>query len=298
MKRTYRIFLLLLAASALLSLCGCKIGKIKETTYPTYTTAASTYRYETYASLDTETTYNPDYVTIVELNGTAADISGGGASVSEGFLTITSAGNYVLSGNFNGQIIIDANSLADVHLFFSNLTVTSDISAPLYVKSARKAVITLVTGTENRLYAPSTYNYVDEYDESEACIYSKSDITINGDGSLLVNDEYNIAIYAQNLIIVSGDITIYAKNCAIYGEETVTVSGGNITINAQYNAVIAYNNPGNIYIEGGTFDLTCGRIAFDAQYAIYLSGCSMLYDVGEFFNAQYDDIDENCATPK
>ncbi len=127
MKKTLRILSFFMAVAVALPLAGCSVGIIKQTTYPTYTTAASTYRYQPYASLDTEPSYNPDYTTTIIFKGNSADISGNGALMSDGYLTISVSGSYVLSGSFSGQIIINTNSLADVHLFFNGLTVNSDI---------------------------------------------------------------------------------------------------------------------------------------------------------------------------
>lgn len=298
MKKTHRLFLLLLAAAVALPLAGCSVGIIKDTTFSSFTTASSSYRHETYASIDVDTGYNPDFVTTVTLNGSKAEISGTGASVADGYLTISSSGSFLLSGSFSGQIIIDANPVADVHLFFDNLTVTSAISAPLYVKNARKTVITLLPDTQNNLYAPSSYNYVDENDESDACIYTRSDLTINGEGALLVHDQYNRAIFAKNFIIVSGDVRINAKNYAIYALETVTISGGNTVINAHYNAVRADGGNGGIYLEGGSIDLTCGYLAFEAYNSFYASNCTVAYNAGRLFNARDDDVHEDCFTRK
>ena len=78
---------------------------------------------------------DPDGATEINLNGAVS--SGSGWQLSSGSLYISAAGTYLLSGTLaQGQIVIDANSSADVRLVLNNVSVTSPSSAALYVKQA------------------------------------------------------------------------------------------------------------------------------------------------------------------
>jgi hypothetical protein len=80
------------------------------------------------------------------------------------------------------------------------------------VSNADKTVITLADGTENVVTDGAVYVFPDaETDEPNAAIFSKDDLTINGNGSLIVNANYNNGIASKDdLKITSGAITANA----------------------------------------------------------------------------------------
>ena len=83
-------------------------------------------------------------------------------------------------------------------LVLNGADITCSTSAPIYVASARKTIITLAEGTENRVTDGGAYVLEDAAsDEPNAAIYSKSDLTINGGGSLTVTGNYNNGISKQ-----------------------------------------------------------------------------------------------------
>ncbi len=103
-------------------------------------------------------------------------------------LLITDAGDYRLSGELHGSIRIRAEEQI-VHLFLNGVNVTSVTAPAINVESAGKVIITAESGTENTLTDGSKYIS----DDCDACIFSMSDITINGSGSLTVSGYYKDA---------------------------------------------------------------------------------------------------------
>lgn len=92
---------------------------------------------------------NPNYI---KLSGISATIEGSGAEVSNNKVTITAAGVYVISGKLdNGQIIVDSQDEGTVRIVLNGVEINCNDSAPIYVKSAGKAVVSLVEGTENTI---------------------------------------------------------------------------------------------------------------------------------------------------
>ena len=72
-----------------------------------------------------------------------------------------------------------------------------------------------------------------ESDEPNAAIFSKTDLTINGSGSLTVKANYNDGITSKDdLKIVSGDITVDAANDAIKGKDCLGIKEATVTVTA------------------------------------------------------------------
>ena len=95
-----------------------------------------------------------DYKNVLSLNG-------------EG-ITITESGEYVLEGKIdNGQIIVDVPDSDDkaVTLILIGVEVTCDNSSAIYVKNAKKVILSLVADTTNTFTDGSEYVYDDKAEE-------------------------------------------------------------------------------------------------------------------------------------
>jgi len=93
----------------------------------------------------------------------------------------------------------------------------------------------LADGKDNVLTDAEFYEFEDPQDNKpNACIYSRDDITIKGNGNLTVNADFNNGIGTSNdLKITGGNITVKAFNNGLKGNDSVTISGGNIDITAE-----------------------------------------------------------------
>ncbi|MGN1147483.1 MAG: carbohydrate-binding domain-containing protein [Lachnospiraceae bacterium] len=231
------------------------------------------------------TEYDDD-ATIITASGTTAKIDGAGASCSDGVITITEAGTYVLSGSLNGQLLIDAASDDLIHLVLNGITIECDNSAAILGSQSDKIVLTLADGTENRVSDASAYIYENaEEDEPNAAIFSKDDLTINGTGSLTVNGNYEDGIRTKDdLRILSGNLKIITIKDAIQGKDSVYIADGSFTIDAGNDAIKASNDTdsdkGYVTIDGGIYEIICGDDAFHAETAmiinagdIYIESC-------------------------
>ena len=220
-------------------------------------------------SLENESVSDPD--TYIKL-GTETTIEGQGAEVSNNKVTITKAGTYSVSGKVeDGQIIVDAGKEDKVYLILNGADINCSNSAPIYVKNAKKAIISLAEGTENNITDGETYVFEDELsNDPNAAIFSKDDMTIIGSGKLTVNANYNNGIASNDdLKIQSGNIIVNAKNNGIKGKDCINVTDGNITINSKGDGMKADNttddSKGYIYIEGGKINITSGQDGIQAE---------------------------------
>lgn len=218
---------------------------------------------------------NPNYI---ELNGTSASINGSGAVADGSNITISAAGVYVISGKLdNGQITIDVENKGTVRLVLNGMEIQCDDNAPIYIKNAEKAIITLQDGTQNIVSDGENYVFSDtETDEPNAAIFSKADLTINGTGTLTVHGNYNNGITGKDdLRITGGTIQIHSADDGIMGKDMVSVKDGNISIEAGGDGIKSTNDAdttkGFVALEGGDFDITSGSDAIQAVTSVMIA---------------------------
>jgi len=215
-----------------------------------------------YDSEDLNTSDSSAAMATITLECASASVEGSGVTVNGSIVTIVAAGTYRISGTLSdGQIVVDTQAAEAVTLILDNVNVTSSTSAPIYVANAEKVIITLADGSENIVTDGTAYTGLDESGEPNAAIFSHDDLTINGNGILTVNANYNNGIASKDdLKITGGTITVNAVNDGIKGKDSVSIKDGIITIRAGADGIQSTNideaDKGYIVIEGGTLNIT------------------------------------------
>jgi hypothetical protein len=239
-----------------------------------------------YDSEDLETNVNtPDMATIT-LDGNDIIVEGEGATVNGNSVSVTAAGTYQISGTLNdGQIIVDTADAENVTLILAGVDITSQSSAPIYVANAEKVIVTLAAGSENIVTDGDTYLALDEGGEPNAAIFSKDDLTINGEGALTVNANYNNGIASKDdLKITGGTITVNAVNDGIKGRDSLAVKDGLITVVAGADGLQSNNDEdpeeGYVVIEGGTISINAGLDGVQAETSLLVSGGTLNITTG------------------
>ncbi len=87
--------------------------------------------------------------TTITLDGDTATSDSAGVTVDGNTVTITAAGTYVLSGDLDGQVVVDTADSEDVVLVLDGATITSPSSAGIAVTNAETVVLSLADGTTN-----------------------------------------------------------------------------------------------------------------------------------------------------
>lgn len=183
-----------------------------------------------------------------------------------GDLTLTEAGDYVLSGTLtDGSVIINASEDAKLHLILNGAHIASQSAAALYVISADKVFVTLADGSENGVSAAGD-SAEDDYANVDAAIFARCDISFNGSGSLSVSSAKGHGIVSKDdLVFTGGSYMIQAANHGISGKDSIRIADGSFVVTAGKNCLDSDNDEdsdkGFIYIAGGSFDLSSGNDA-------------------------------------
>ena len=230
-------------------------------------------------------------VTIDLSNPTATD----GVTVSDGVITITKAGNYKLTGTYSGQIKVEAADSDMVRLILNNATITNSTGAAINVVEADEVVIYTASGTTNTVSDGSSYSDTAS-GSPDAAIYSKSDLTLAGEGTLKVEGKYEEGIHTTDgLVIASGTLEVSAANTGIKGKDYVDILDGTITVTASQDGIKATNdtdgNRGWVRLSGGTVNISAGDDGFKAERVLEISGGTLnITQSNEGIEAQYINI--------
>ena len=189
-------------------------------------------------------------------------------------VTITAEGTYIFSGTLSeGQIVVDADN-AKVQIVFDNVDITCASSAAVYVKSAEKVFVTLAEGSQNTLRNTDEYVAIDD-NNIDAVIFAKSDLTLNGTGSLtIVSAEGHGIVSKDDLKITGGTYDITAAGHALSGKDSVRIADGTFILTAEKDGIHAENaddeEKGYIYIADGDFTITSDGDGMDASNIVQI----------------------------
>lgn len=238
---------------------------------------------------DINTSWNESECTKIELTQTSANINGSGAAVENNKVTITEAGTYVLSGTLtDGCIDVNVSGKGTVRLILNGVNITSSTTAPFIVEDAKKVVVTLADGTTNT-FTDSTRVAVDDEDYS-AAVYSKADLTFNGNGTLNINAGYRNGIKStDDLKIVSGTYNITSNEDGIVGKDLLAVKTGTFNITSGQDGMKSTydkdDTKGNIIIDDGTFNITASTDGIQSEHILRINGGEFNIKTGNGYQA-------------
>ncbi|MBN1894654.1 carbohydrate-binding domain-containing protein, partial [bacterium] len=102
--------------------------------------------------------WDPSEIIQISLNGSTIDVDGDGAMVEGSRVTITSVGNYSISGTLDdGQIIVNTQDEGIVRLILQGARISCFTGAPILIAGADKAIIVLADNTENHVTDGPSY---------------------------------------------------------------------------------------------------------------------------------------------
>ncbi|MBE6624431.1 MAG: carbohydrate-binding domain-containing protein [Ruminococcaceae bacterium] len=249
---------------------------------PTYTEAVTIFNSD---DMFTDRDKNPSYdssATVITLNGENIECESSDVLISGGQITISAGGDYIIRGSaLDASIVVNASSTDKVCLVLDGANISTSEFASIFVKKAKK-VFVLVKGSCS---LSSVGEFVDrDIGSAGAVIYSKEDITLQGDGSLTISTEHGHGIESKgNLKISSLSLTVNASSHAICAKDSIRTLNSNLNLTAGKDAIHAESQSvgaGYIYCEGGQMTITSGFDALDGTGAISVDNVKMVISSG------------------
>lgn len=224
--------------------------------------------------------YDADEAVLIKLADNNITSKSSDISVDGNVVTINKKGTYILEGQLtNGQIVVDVDKNDKVQLVLNGVVITNKDTAAIYVKQADKVFVTLPEGSANSISvegelavaenkADSNDNEAesksesksdtsngdetvthDDVDNIDGAIFSKDDITVNGQGSLsiLCNKGHGI-VGKDDVVIAGGTLDIQCGKDGITGNDSVNITATNINIDADDDGI---HSDGDLYIKDG-----------------------------------------------
>lgn len=207
---------------------------------------------------------------------------------------ITSAGVYVLTGTAeNVTVTVDAGDDDKVQLVLNGVSITNSSAPAIYVKNADKVFVTTAQGSVNSLSVTGAFT-ADGDTNTDAVIFSKDDIVLNGLGTLNISSTDNGISGKDGVKVTGGTISITCSSDAIEANDYIAVADGTITIKTGKDGLHAENDDDNsvgwIYICGGTFDITASSDGIRGTTIVQIDDGTIGITASEGIEATYVQI--------
>lgn len=272
MKKTV-ISVLILCACLLLSSCGKK------------NTASGTNNISNISAVTEISTDDMDFE--FSNNDTTYDYDKSEAKTvadSEKTVKITAEGTYVVSGEHE-SITVSAPDTAKVRIILKNATVSNTSGPAIYIEKADKVFITACEGTVNTLSDGTSYTGDFKDTNIDGAIFSKTDLTLNGEGTLNITGNCKCGVVSKDDLIICGlNLTVKSNGCALEGKDCVKIKDASITVSAGDDGIRSTNteksNKGFVYIETGNIDITSGNDGIQAATVLKAANGSIKITAG------------------
>jgi len=194
-------------------------------------------------------------------------------------LVIHAAGDYRITGKLKGgKLIVCVCEDEIVHLILDGVEIEAPDGAALFIEKAAKVVLTLKEGTENVLCDGPAHA-----EGEKACIFSNTDLTINGDGFLSVYGHYADAVRSKDKIrIVNTGLYVKAKGDGVRGNDGVLIIDSAVEAECEGTGILSESDKDMVVVKGGNCKVIAGENAVSARQYVSISGCQTdLYSVLE-----------------
>ncbi len=208
-------------------------------------------------------------------------------------ITISSEGVYVIKGSAaNAQIKVEAGDSDKVQLVLDGVSITNDSIPCIYVVNADKVFVTTTEST-NTLTVSGTFT-ADGDTNTDAVIFSRDDITLNGLGTLNISSTDNGIAGKDDIKITGGTINIDCTADAVEANESIRIADGTLTITSCNDGLKAENDEddstGYIYICGGTIDISADDDAIHGTTIVQIDGGTITANAHEGIEGTYLQI--------
>ena len=216
-------------------------------------------------------------------------------------VVISAEGVYVLQGSAeNVTVHVEAADTDKVQLVLDGVSITNESAPAIYVKSADKVFVT-TTESANVLAVTGAF-VADGETNLDAVIFSRSDIVLNGLGSLTISSTENGISSKDDLKITGGTLIVEATADALEANDSVAISGGDISVVAGKDGIHAEYDDGTgyVYVCGGTISVQAASDAIQGTELVQVDGGAIAVTAGEGIEATKvqingGSIDASCS---
>lgn len=212
-------------------------------------------------------------------------------------IDITAAGVYIISGSAkNCTIRVEAEKEDKVQLVLDGADIENEDFPAIYVVSADKCFITTAEGSENSLTVSGEFR-ADGDTNTDAVIFSKDDIVLNGLGKLNITSKYGNGISCKDDMKITGGTynTDTAKD-SFEANDSIAICGGNFNISTDKDGFHSENDDddtvGWIYISEGDFDIESGSDGIQGTTYVQIDGGTYDITSSEGIEATYVQIND------
>ena len=203
---------------------------------------------------------------------------------SEKTVKITAEGTYVVSGEHE-SITVSAPDTAKVRIILKNATVSNTSGPAIYIEKADKVFITAYKDTTNTLSDGTSYTGDFKDTNIDGAIFSKTDLTLNGEGTLNITGNCKCGVVSKDDLIICGlNLTVKSTGCTLEGKDCVKIKDAAITVSAGGDGIRSTNtektNKGFVYIETGNIDITSGNDGIQAATVLKAANGSIKITAG------------------
>lgn len=207
-------------------------------------------------------------------NGSSATITGQGATLADGVLTISREGVYLLTGSLTDvRIHIEVTKQEKVQLVLRDAQIANSTGPAIVIEEADKVFITVPDDTSATISDGETYYGAAATEGWDGAVFSRADLCLNGSGTLTINALHKHGVVSKDDLVITGiHLNVTSASTALDGKDCVKASGAVITVEAGTNGIRSNNDEdadrGFIYLENCTIAIDAGNDAVQAEKAI------------------------------
>ncbi len=222
-------------------------------------------------------------------------------TVSDGkTIDITDEGVYIISGNAkNCTIKVNADKSAKIQLVIDGAEIENDNFPTIYVVSCDKVFIT-TTEKGGSLAVNSEFSS-DNDTNTDAVIFAKSDLVLNGTDTLTIYSAYGNGISTKDdLKITGGTYKMTTAKDAFEANDSISIYNGNFSIKTNKDGFHSENSEddtlGQVYISNGSFEINAKSDGIQGTTYVQIDGGTFDITAQEGIEATYVQINDGNIT--
>lgn len=222
------------------------------------------------------------------------------------FTNVSADSTYVISGTFEGNIVIDTGDNYKFDLEMHGFTIICDYTNPITILSGDEISLKAKKDYENFIYDNRETVDANDNTASPYVIDSEVDLEFSGKGKLEIISKSNNGVYSKDDIQVKNlDLTVICKDNALKGNDGVEITNANTTLIASAGDCIKTvnshinentgNQKGIVYIAGGTHNLYSARDGIESSYDVVIENSTESATVLDIFTNKYSEFSGDVA---